>query len=177
MNNEELGRLHLESKRRRIGKVEEEEKILLPVINEQKKYIMCLDLTNEEEVEEHQPLVQEQQALVQEQPQQPQQPQQQRRVAVARRALPLQDIQLLDDAEREFGEVIRPCGTSKDRLKKSRGKSDEEPIVVCDDILCDCRVKCLEGYECKKNKHVQCLNLVKKECGVLKCYLCGSNIA
>jgi hypothetical protein len=167
MNNEELGRLHLESKRRRTGKEEEEEeeeeeKVVLPVVNdEQKKYIMCLDLTNEEEEEHHyQPHVQ----------------QQQQQVAVARRALPLQDIELLDEAEREFSEVIRPYGTSKDRLKKSRGKCEEEPIVVCDDILCDCRVRCLEGYECKKNKHVQCINLVKKECGVLKCYLCGSKI-
>ena len=161
MNNEELGRLHLENKRRRQQQdmvVEAEEP------PEQKKYLMCLDLTNEEnDLENEQEEVQEE---VQ---------QRQRQVAVVR-ALPLQDIELLDEAEREFGEVIRPYGTSKDRLQKSRGKSEEEPIILCDDILCDCRVRCLEGYECKKNKHVQCINLVKKECGVLKCYLCGSRI-
>ncbi len=167
MNNEELGRLHLENKRRRTGKEDEEEKepILLPVVNEEEKYIMCLDLTNEEEDEEEE-----------EHHYQPPVQQQQRQAAVARRALPLQDIELLEEAEREFGEVIRPCGTSKDRLKKSRGRKESLPIVVCDDILCDCRVRCLEGYECHKNKHVQCINLVKKECGVLKCYLCGSKI-
>jgi len=123
---------------------------------------MCLDLTDEVEDEDYQPPVQQQQ--------------QRQRVAVARRALPLQDIELLEEAEREFGEVIRPCGTSKDRLKKSRGRKESLPIVVCDDILCDCRVRCLEGYECHKNKHVQCINLVRKEGDILKCYLCGSKI-
>jgi hypothetical protein len=167
MNNEELGRLHLESKRRRTGKEDEEEKepVVLPVVNEQKKYMMCLDLTDEVEEEVEEP-----------QYQPPPPPQQRQRVTLARRALPLQDIELLEDAEREFGEVIRPCGTSKDRLKKSRGKKDDLPIVVCDDILCDCRVRCLEGYECYKNKHVQCINLVRKEGDILKCYLCGSKI-
>jgi hypothetical protein len=170
MNNEELGRLHLESKRRRTGKEDEEEQekeqqekeqqVLLPLVNQQEKYVMCLDLTDEVEDEDCQPHVQ----------------QQRQRVAVARRALPLQDIELLEEAEKEFGEVIRPCGTSKDRLKKSRGRKESLPIVVCDDILCDCRVRCLEGYECHKNKHVQCINLVRKEGDILKCYLCGSKI-
>jgi hypothetical protein len=167
MNNEELGRLHLESKRRRTGKEEaEKEQDVLPVVNEEKnKYMMCLDLTDEVEEEEEEP-----------QYQPPPPPQQRQRVAMARRALPLQDTELLEEAEREFGEVIRPCGTSKDRLKKSRGRENKFPIVVCDEIRCDCLVRCLEGYECHRNKHVQCINLVRKEGDILKCYLCGSKI-
>jgi hypothetical protein len=48
--------------------------------------------------------------------------------------------------------------------------------VVCDDLRCDCSVRCTEGYECYTSKHVQCINLIRKEAGVLKCYLCGSKI-
>jgi hypothetical protein len=154
MNNEELGRLHLENKKRRRGGGEEEQQ-------EQKQYVMCLDLTNDEEEE----LQQQPQHHEDEHP-----PQLQHIVA---RVLPVQDIELLEEAEKEFGEVIRPPHRSKDRLKKHRGDSKKEAIVLCDDILCDCKVKCLEGYECYANKHVMCINLIRDD---RKCYLCGSKI-
>jgi hypothetical protein len=162
MNNEELGRLHLENKRRRTATAEDEDKK-----EQQPKYVMCLDLTNEEAREEdpenHEP---------EEEVQRRRRQRQQQQLTV----LPVQDIELLEEAEKEFGEVIRPTHRSKDRLKKHRGHSKREPIVLCDDIRCDCIVRCIEGYECYASKHVQCINLIKKEGDVLKCYLCGSKI-
>lgn len=160
MNNEELGRLHLENKRRRTATAEDEDKK-----EQQPRYVMCLDLTNEEarqeDPENHEP---------------EEEVQRRRRQRQQLTVLPVQDIELLEEAEKEFGEVIRPPHRSKDRLKKHRGHSKKEPIVLCDDIRCDCIVRCIEGYECYASKHVQCINLIKKEGDVLKCYLCGSKI-
>lgn len=146
MDNEFLRRLHLDNKRRRKGEQEEE-------VVEQQRYIMCIDLSNEENDRQSE----------QGEPEPP---------VVVQQLLPLQDIQFLEEAEQEFGEVIT-VNTSKDRMKKGRGKRHVDPILLCEDLRCDCKVKCLEGYECYAEKHVMCVGLVTKD---MKCYLCGSRI-
>jgi hypothetical protein len=147
MDNEFLGRLHLDNKRRRKG--EQEEQV---VEQQQQRFIMCIDLSNEENDRQNE----------QGEPEPP---------VVVQRLLPLQDIQFLEEADEEFSEVIT-VNTSKDRMKKGRGK-DKNPIFVSEDMRCDCKVKCLEGYECYAGKHVMCVGLVTKD---MKCYLCGSRI-
>ena len=169
--NQELGRLHLEKKKRK----HEEDMLLLEVEveveqveeaeNVNRKH-MVLDLTGEVQDEEEEDLV----AEVEEHVVEVEVP----RVArVATRVLPFEDIEFLEEAAQEFHELIGPCRTSKDRLEKHRGDSKKNPITISDDMRCDCRVRCKDGYECYANGHVMCKNMLSHD---RKCYLCGSRV-
>jgi len=160
MNNEELGRIHLENKKKRKHEVEVQAEVQVEEVATQKQMV-CLDLTGEveDEVEEHVAEVEVSRVA--------------RAARVATRVLPPEDIEFLEEAAQEFHERIGPCRTSKDRLEKHRGDSKKNPITISDDMRCDCSVRCKDGYECYANGHVVCKNMVTDD---RKCYLCDSRI-
>ena len=180
MNNEELGRIHLENKKRKKGNnnefnVEVEvqvevqaEPVQVPPPPQQlqvRRHLLCLDLTEDQTENEEQqqiPYVQEDVPHVR-----------RRRIQHVPRVLPAQDIEFLQEAEEEFAEVVPFKKTALDRLQKYRGTDKNTAIVICEDILCDCTTKCIEGYECYANRHVMCIKLITDD---RKCYLCGSKI-
>ena len=158
--NDELGRLHLERKKRKheedtlLLEVEVEEGAAAQVEENDTRKHLVLDLTTceVEDEEEHVAEVE---------------------VPRVARVLPVQDIEFLEEAAQEFRELIGPCRTSKDRLDKHRGDCKKNPIIISDDMRCDCRVRCKDGYECYANGHVMCINMLSHD---RKCYLCGSRV-